>query len=73
MSDPATNLRGAKLNASANDDLDQVLEEGAREIERLRANQNRTIEFIADLERHGTIDHAVSFELIIRLGGEPQH
>ena len=29
----AKELRGAKLNASATDDLDQVLEEGARKIE----------------------------------------
>lgn len=39
------------------------------EIERLRADKNRAIEMIAELERHGTIDHAVAFELLHALGG----
>lgn len=38
------------------------------ENERLRISVNRTIELIADLERHGTIDHSIAHELLLRLG-----
>jgi hypothetical protein len=45
------------------------IESDAKVIAALRERQNRAIEFVADLDKHGSIDHSAAMEIMYRITG----